>query len=241
LETFLIRQHKFLLQKDLKYIDPEARNLSLGLKYNTETTELACKPAKGRYTVGTVYTNGQQRLTTSVVPLDTLESLWGTEKRKFRTTDFAEGIPENSTYAFQVMYTLNMWNTTTNITQITYYNISSFSSRPRLIIPYAISLLATLPFPFLGFRSLRLNGIPAVDGGFIQPQVTPATSSKFRDMAAKGSDRPNDVPKSVKAARIQYGYLEEHETGSMREGAGFGLEDEIAGGEHDVSTRLEAA
>jgi hypothetical protein len=76
-----------------------------------------------------------------------------------------------------VMYALHMWHTTTNVTQTTYHKIFSFSSRPRLITPYAISLLATLSLLFLGFRSLRLDGVPAVDGGFIQPLVTIAVST----------------------------------------------------------------
>jgi len=125
-----------------------------------------------------------------------------------------------------VMYALDWWHTTTNVTQVEYQNIFSFSSRSRLIVPYAFSLLATLPFLFLGFRALRQNGEPAVDGGFIQPLVTTAGSLRLRDIAAEGSGRPHDVPESVKEARIRYGHLPAHGAEGLR---GFGLEDEVVG------------
>jgi hypothetical protein len=71
-----------------------------------------------------------------------------------------------------VMYTLDWWYTTANITRSLNYNTFSFSSRPRLIIPYAASLLLSLPFLFLGFRALQLNGAPAMDTSFLQTLVT---------------------------------------------------------------------
>ncbi|KAH7410524.1 hypothetical protein DE146DRAFT_361332 [Phaeosphaeria sp. MPI-PUGE-AT-0046c] len=344
IDTFLIRQHKLPWNKTLKYIDPEARNLSLGLKYDTETSELACKPAMGKYTVRTTYSDGQRQLSISVVPSGTLESLWGTDKPKFKTEDYLDKIPANSTYAFQVlnlfalvdgllspligeyrtrfhvttlkvpdyngkkyppkpitvqsdqrfifeaavntiiadstfnrarykfqradyntqelvnkivqdpsdlehaldleltedklnealqnitlsvMYALDMWNATTYVRKTTNHNVFTFSSRPRLLIPYGISLLVTLPFLIIGFRSLRLNGMPAVDGGFIQPLVTTAISSRLRDIAVEGSHKPYNAPESLKTARIQYGYLEKHEMSGVRECTGFGLEGEV--------------
>jgi hypothetical protein len=78
---------------------------------------------------------------------------------------------------------------------------------------------------FLDFRSLRLNGVPVVEGGFIQPLVTAAVSTRLREDATEGSDRPYDVLDSVKTARMRYGCLDEG--GVMR--TGFGLEDEVVG------------
>lgn len=48
--------------------------------------------------------------------------------------------------ALSVMYTLDWWHSRTNTTQTSYQNVFSFSSRPRLVVPYAASLLAALPF-----------------------------------------------------------------------------------------------
>ena len=127
------------------------------------------------------------------------------------------------------MYAFDWWHTTTNVTQVAHQNVFSFSSRPRLIVPYAFSLLATIPFLFLGFRSLRLNGMPAVHGGFIQPLVTTAGITRLRKIAAVGSNRPHDVPERVKQTKIRFGYLAEHGSGRMTGEPTFGMEDEIVG------------
>ncbi|KAF2826764.1 hypothetical protein CC86DRAFT_20398 [Ophiobolus disseminans] len=127
------------------------------------------------------------------------------------------------------MYALDRWHTTTNVTQVTYQNIFSFSSRSRLVIPYAFSLIASLPFLFLGFRSLQRNGLPAIDGGFVQPLVTTAGSTRLRKIAAEGSGRPHDVPTRLKEARIRYGCLDEDGKEGLSQRVGFGLEDEVVG------------
>lgn len=61
-----------------------------------------------------------------------------------------------------IMYALNWWTTTANVTRSTNYNTFSFSSRARLIVTYAASLLLALPFLFLGLRALQINGAPAI-------------------------------------------------------------------------------
>jgi hypothetical protein len=125
------------------------------------------------------------------------------------------------------MYTFNWWHTTANVTQSLNYNTFSFSSRPRLIIPYAASLLLALPFLFLGFRALQLNGAPAVDTSFLQTLVTTTGSTRLREIAAAGSETPYDVPESVKETRIRFGYMLEANGEEVVRRLTFGLEDEV--------------
>jgi hypothetical protein len=126
-----------------------------------------------------------------------------------------------------VMYTLGWWYTTANVTRSLNYNTFSFSSRPRLIIPYAASLLLSLPFLFLGFRALQLNGAPAMDTSFLQTLVTTTGSTRLREMAAAGSEAPHDVPESVKETRIRFGYMLERNGEDVVKRSTFGLEDEV--------------
>ncbi|KAF1911485.1 hypothetical protein BDU57DRAFT_105750 [Ampelomyces quisqualis] len=115
------------------------------------------------------------------------------------------------------MYTFKWWYTTANVTTTTYRNIFSFSSRPRLVIPYVVSLLLTLPFLIMGVRAMQLNGVPASDPGFIQTLVSTAGSARLRAVATRGSEE-------LGKARIRYGSVLD-EQGVAREG--FGLEDEV--------------
>jgi hypothetical protein len=126
-----------------------------------------------------------------------------------------------------VMYTLGWWNTTANVTQTLNYNTFSFSSRPRLIVPYAASLLLSFPLLLLGFRALRLNDAPAVDTSFLQTLVTTTGSTRLREIAAAGSETPYDVPESVKETRIRFGYMLEANGEEVVRRATFGLEDEV--------------
>lgn len=115
------------------------------------------------------------------------------------------------------MYTFKWWYTTANVTTTTYRNIFSFSSRPRLVIPYVASLLLTLPLLIMGVRAMKLNGVPASDPGFIQTLVSTAGSARLRAVATRGSEE-------LGQARIRYGSILD-EQGVAREG--FGLEDEV--------------
>jgi hypothetical protein len=126
-----------------------------------------------------------------------------------------------------IMYTLGWWHTTANVTQSLNYNTFSFSSRPRLIIPYAASLLLSLPFLFLGFRALQLNGAPAMDTSFLQTLVTTTGSARLCEIAAAGSETPYDVPESIKETRIRFGYMFETNGEDVVRRSTFGLEDEV--------------
>jgi hypothetical protein len=125
------------------------------------------------------------------------------------------------------MYAFDRWHTTTNVTRTTNYNTFEFSSRPRLIVPYAASLLLTLPFLFLGLRALQLNGAPAIETSFLQTLVTTTGSARLREIAAASSEQPYDVSESVKETRIRFGYMLETKGEEVVRRSTFGLEDEV--------------
>lgn len=120
------------------------------------------------------------------------------------------------------------WNTTTNVTQTNYNNIFSFSSKPRLIVPYACSLAAILPFLILGYSSMRLNGVPAISGGFVQTLMTTTGSSALRDAAAAGClGGKQNIPRKLNDMEVVYGELiEDKKRGGVKR-ATFGVKDEI--------------
>lgn len=115
------------------------------------------------------------------------------------------------------MYTFKWWYTSVNVTTTTYQNTFSFSSRPRLLIPYVASLLLTLPFMVMGIRAMQLNGVPASDPGFIQTLASTAGSERLRDIAKRGIGELGQT-------KVRYGYVRD-ERGVKRRG--FGVEGEV--------------
>jgi hypothetical protein len=123
-----------------------------------------------------------------------------------------------------VMYTLNWWSTPTNVTQTLRQNIFSFSSRPRLVVPYAASLLLSIPFLVMGLRTLRLNGTPFAEPGFVQTLVETAMSEELRSLVTKESNGDREKNEDLKEAKIRYGRVSA--TGHGRKT--IALESEIA-------------
>jgi hypothetical protein len=120
------------------------------------------------------------------------------------------------------------WNTTIDVTKSSYQNIFKFSPIP-LIAPYACCLAAVIPFLLLGYRSLRLNGVPAMSGGFVQTLMTTTGSEALRDAAAAGClGGGRNVPQQLKDMEIIYGELHDEgkQEGVIRR-ATFGLKEEI--------------
>lgn len=99
---------------------------------------------------------------------------------------------------------LNWWNETASITRSTTHNIYSFSSRVRLLLPYGLSLLVSLPFLAVGVISLHRNGVPAIEGGFIQYLVTTTGSSELMKAAARESATPHNVSKDLRRRKIRF-------------------------------------
>ncbi|KAH3993680.1 hypothetical protein HBI13_190520 [Parastagonospora nodorum] len=127
-----------------------------------------------------------------------------------------------------VMYAFDRWHTTTNMTQSSEYNMFSFSSRRRLIIPYVASLVLSLPFLCMGLMAMRANGEPGTDtASFMQALVATAGSERLRCVLAGCREGAWDVPKSVREMRIGYGEVSTRVDGEVRMRRTFGIEDEF--------------
>jgi hypothetical protein len=127
-----------------------------------------------------------------------------------------------------VMYAFDRWHTTTNMTQSSEYNMFSFSSRRRLIIPYVASLVLSLPFLCMGLMAMRANGEPGTDtASFMQALVAAAGSERLRCVLAGCREGAWDVPKSVREMRIGYGEVSARVDGEVRMRRTFGIEDEF--------------
>ena len=128
-----------------------------------------------------------------------------------------------------MIYALDtQWPVNTPVTQTTMQNVFHFSSRARVIVPYAACLLAALPALALGLYSLRRNGVPATEGGFLQLLVTMTGSERLREEAAAGClGGAHNVPVSLKKLKIRYGEVVGGDREGMVRRAAFGLEDEI--------------
>ncbi|KAF2107401.1 hypothetical protein BDV96DRAFT_693411 [Lophiotrema nucula] len=126
-------------------------------------------------------------------------------------------------------YPLSIWNTTAIANVTTYRNIYSFSRPVNLILPYALSLVFSLPLLILGYLSLRSNGVAALGDSFLQLLVT-VTRSEELDRIARPCSLGGDemATKELKHTRIMFGELgavdkRENNFGRM----GFGLEEEV--------------
>jgi hypothetical protein len=122
-------------------------------------------------------------------------------------------------------YPLSYWNATVNATTATNRNIYSFSRPLNLILPYALSLLASLPFLIIGYLSLQRNGVAALSDSFLQLLVT-MTRSEQLDRIAQPCSLGGDeqVTEELKHTRIMFGELVGGD-GVVRR-VGFGLEEE---------------
>lgn len=126
-----------------------------------------------------------------------------------------------------IMYTYDEWKTRTTVTMTMYSNIYSFSSIYNLVIPYITCLILALPFLLLGAYSLHKNGVPAIDGGFLQVLTTTTGSKRLEVAAARGClGGDENMPKELLEMKIRFGELIGDEEESVKR-AGFGTEDEV--------------
>jgi hypothetical protein len=126
-------------------------------------------------------------------------------------------------------YPLSVMNATVMANITTYRNVYSFSRPNNLILPYALSLIISLPFLISGYLSLRHNGVAALSDSFLQLLVT-TTRSEELDRVARPCSLGGDemATKELKQARIMFGELVQgHSNAGVARRMGFGLEHEI--------------
>jgi hypothetical protein len=143
------------------------------------------------------------------------------------SADILKDIVANVTIAAMLSYhPLSYWNATVDATVATNRNVYSFSRPLNLILPYAFSLLASLPFLVIGYLSLQHNGVAALSDSFLQLLVTMTRSEQLDHVAqpcSLGGDE--QATEDLKLTRIMFGELAGG--GQVVRRIGFGLEDEI--------------
>lgn len=131
----------------------------------------------------------------------------------------------------------NLWTTPANVTTRRNVNIYNFTRPLSLVLPYGIALALSLPCLGLGFVALYDNGVPAVDGGFIQLLTTTRGSETVDRLAAGGClGGEYNVPSLLSHLKLRYGELvdssgsaskEDGNAGAVMRRAGFGTDEEI--------------
>jgi hypothetical protein len=111
------------------------------------------------------------------------------------------------------------------VTTTVYRNTYQFSHRRNLVLPYSICLGIAVMFALIAMWSLRQNGIPAADGGFLQIMMATRGDTEMERLVLKeGLMATDNVSKELEQLNVRYGRLIGQE-----ERMGFGTVDETLG------------
>lgn len=121
------------------------------------------------------------------------------------------------------MLTISNQDVQTEVTTTRYVNRYSFEHPARLIIPYAVTLIGTLVFIFLGVIALLQNGVSASIGGFIQLLCTTKGSQTLDDITLDNSLGGENISDELKNLVVKYGELKNGDV--VRRG--FGVPGEV--------------
>ncbi|KAF1842004.1 uncharacterized protein K460DRAFT_409441 [Cucurbitaria berberidis CBS 394.84] len=120
---------------------------------------------------------------------------------------------------------LNIWKSLTPVKTTEYHSTYQFSKPINLILPYALSLALALVFVGIGTWSLVHNGVPAVDGGFLQILTTTTGRTEMEKLVEAQHGDGEGASKELLEMQIRYGELVDAE-GAGTGRAGFGLVEE---------------
>ncbi|OAL55276.1 hypothetical protein IQ07DRAFT_627422, partial [Pyrenochaeta sp. DS3sAY3a] len=97
--------------------------------------------------------------------------------------------------------------TAVNVTE--YRTIYEFSAPLNLIVPYALSYAIALAFVTIGIWSLHQNGVPAIDGGFLQVMSSTVGRTQMEDLviASQRSGGKGGKNQDLLDMKIRYGEL----------------------------------
>ncbi|KAE8158939.1 hypothetical protein BDV40DRAFT_291349 [Aspergillus tamarii] len=101
-----------------------------------------------------------------------------------------------------------LWPTSTNVTRQDLHTQYVWSRPLNLLLPYFLSLGVALPLAALGYWSLRQNGVPATDNGFLQVAMTTRGNYKLDQLAMGGCLGGNhNESAELKNYEVQFGEL----------------------------------
>jgi hypothetical protein len=103
---------------------------------------------------------------------------------------------------------LNNWFGLVNGSTSSVFNTYKFEHKFSFYLPYALSLLFTLPVIVVGLLAFHHNGVAAIDGGFLQILLTTTGDTELRKLAAKGSlGGKENIPAELKKLKVRFGSL----------------------------------
>ncbi|KAB8212130.1 hypothetical protein BDV34DRAFT_219346 [Aspergillus parasiticus] len=101
-----------------------------------------------------------------------------------------------------------LWPTSVNVTRQDFHTQYVWSRPLNLLLPYFLSLGVALPLAALGYWSLRQNGVPATDNGFLQVAMTTRGNYKLDQLARGGCLGGNhNESAELKNLEVQFGEL----------------------------------
>ncbi|OGM49451.1 hypothetical protein ABOM_001699 [Aspergillus bombycis] len=101
-----------------------------------------------------------------------------------------------------------LWPTLTNVTRQDLRTQYVWSRPLNLLLPYFLSLGVALPLAALGYWSLRKNGVPATDNGFLQVVMSTRGNHKLDQLAMGGCLGGNhNESAELKNLEVQFGEL----------------------------------
>jgi len=105
-------------------------------------------------------------------------------------------------------YQIGYWNISTIITTTQMVNKYTFAAPLNFYIPYGVLLVLSIPILVLAMISLYQNGVPAIDGGFLQVLMTTRGNKDLDRLAAAGCLGGSDnVPKALEDMELRFGAL----------------------------------
>ncbi|KAJ8115503.1 hypothetical protein OPT61_g2868 [Boeremia exigua] len=103
---------------------------------------------------------------------------------------------------------LNTWYGDLNVSDSTSQSVYRFSHPVNLFVPYALCLGLSLIVIALGLSALRLNGVSATDGGFLQVMMTTSRKTKMHQAVKQGSvGGSRNAPKELLDLNVRFGEL----------------------------------
>ncbi|KAE8153275.1 hypothetical protein BDV25DRAFT_169157 [Aspergillus avenaceus] len=149
--------------------------------------------------------------------------------------DILNSMLANVTLSVINQFQLN--SASTNVTRHDQRTQFVFSRPINLLLPYFLSLGLALPLAGMGYWSLRQNGVPATDNGFLQVAMTTRGNRELDHLAMGGCLGGNhNESAQLKQLEVQFGELSRPETRAGSPDidfkpeirmAGFGPKDEV--------------
>jgi len=106
------------------------------------------------------------------------------------------------------MLSLDIWNESIPVTSTNFRNTYVFSSQLSFFLPYGLRLGFASVYAIIGIRALIINGVPAVDGGFLQIMMATRGRTEMEDIiVAKMANGPSGLSEETLNIKVRFGEL----------------------------------